>query len=96
MVNLNFQQPSLQSSVSHDYPEIILIYGFGSQILLSSLLKMVVLLNILWMYTFFFYSLNTKLKEQCLCKTEIFCKIINVFTDSFDQFNVSLQDKIQN
>ncbi len=54
MVNLYFQQPSLQSSVSHDYPEIILIYGFGSQILLSSLLKMVVLLNILWMYTLFF------------------------------------------
>ncbi len=32
MAKLNFQQPLLQSSVSHDPPEIILIRWFGAQV----------------------------------------------------------------
>ncbi len=63
MVNQNFQQPLLQSSVSHNYPEIILICWFGSQILLLSL-KMVVLLNILWMYNFFFLFFKYKVQKN--------------------------------
>ncbi len=32
-------------------------------------------------------------KEQCLFEIEIFCNIINVFTVTFDKFNVSLMNK---
>jgi len=31
---------------------------------------------------------NRKLKKQHLFESEIFCNIKNVFTDTFDQFNV--------
>ncbi len=63
MPKLNFQQPLLQFSVSHD-PEIILIYWIGGleiQFLLLSMFQTIVLLNIfvetmIYIYIFFFFS----------------------------------------
>ncbi len=35
----------------------------------------------------------SKLRNNNLFETELFCNIINVFTVTFDQFNVFLPDK---
>ncbi len=48
MVKLNFQQSLLLSSVSHDPSEIILIWWFGALETLLSMLKTVMLFNVLW------------------------------------------------
>ncbi len=37
--------------------------------------------------------MNRSSKDEYLFETEIFCKIINVFTVMFDQLNASLQNK---
>ncbi len=60
-------------------------------------LKTVVLLNIfVETVTLFFrvFLMNRSSKEQHLFEIEIFCNNINVFTDTFDQFNASLMKKV--
>ncbi len=78
MIKLNFQQSLLQSSVSHDLLEFILICLFA---LLSSVLccKTVVLINIFVetvKHSFQDSLMNKKIsKEQNLFKILIFCNI---------------------
>ncbi len=64
---LNFYQPLLQSSVSHDTSEIIIICWF---IIIIINVGTVVLLNIFLEPVIFFFlnSLNKKLKEKHLFK----------------------------
>ncbi len=66
------QQPLLQSSVSLDPSEIILICGFGAQ---ETFLNSKNSLNFSW-----FSDEQKSSKQQHLFKTEIFGYIINVFT----------------
>ncbi len=40
--------------------------------------------------------MNRKFKEYHLFEVEMVCNIINVFTVTFDQFNASLLNKINN
>ncbi len=40
--------------------------------------------------------MNKKFSEWHLFEMEIFCNIINVFTDSFDEFNATLSNKSNN
>jgi len=58
VVKLDFLASLLQSLVSHDPSEIILICWFGAQETLLSMLKTVVLLNILNSDTIFFKILQ--------------------------------------
>ncbi len=37
--------------------------------------------------------MNRKFKRTALFEIEIFCNIINIFTITFDQFNMSLMNK---
>ncbi len=69
-----FSASLLQSSVSHDPPEIILICWFA-----AIFVETMIFFRILWW--------KESSKEQHLFEIEI---IINAFTVSFDQFNVSL------
>ncbi len=73
----------LQSSVSHDPSEIKLICKFA--VLLLSVLKTVVMLQIITMIHFFMTCWSQK--------SSIFCSIINAFTVTFNQFNASLLNK---
>ncbi len=63
-------------------------------LLLSSMLKTVVLLHIFVDFFFMILWWIGHSKEHYLFKVEVFCKILNVFTVTFDQFNVSLLNKI--
>ncbi len=80
---------------SLDPSEIILICWFTAQetFLLLSMLKTVVLLHIFMETVILVFKdsfINRMLKSTAfIC----FCNIINVCTDTFDQFNASLQNK---
>ncbi len=92
-----FSASLLQSSVTHDPSEIILIYWFTAQeTFLSSMLRTTVLLKIFVEINgaiSFFLELEM-FKRTAFIKTELFCNIINVFTVViFDQFNASLHNK---
>jgi len=50
-------------------------------------------LSFLWVFFFFFWFLNKKLKKQHPFEMENFYNIINVFTVTFDQFSASLLNK---
>ncbi len=41
-----------------------------------------------------FHIFFSSLKELCIYEIEIFCNIINVFTVTFNQLNVSLLNKL--
>ncbi len=77
MIKAEFSASLLQSSVSHDPSEIILIYWFAAQ---DTFLIII------------FVKKNNN-KKQHLFKIEIFCNIIDVFTVNFDQCNASLLNK---
>ncbi len=85
-----FSASLLQSSVSHDSSEIILICWFAAQETFLININVensfcgngnIFHFRILWCVEI--------LKEQHLFEIEIFCYIINVFTVTFDQFNAS-------
>ncbi len=82
----------LQSSVSHDPSEIIIICWFAAQeiFLIILMLKTVVLHNILWkLWCILFFRIHRLIessKEQHLCEIDIFCNVINVFTVTLPLF----------
>ncbi len=84
MTKLNFQQPLLQSSVSHDPSEIILICRFDAQ---GTFLTIINVENRLFfqhssdLYRFWLIESS---KEHDLFEIEIFCRFTNVFTITFD------------
>ncbi len=94
MIKAEFSASLLQSSVSHDPSEIILICWFAAQ-------ETFLIINVenscaasyfsqwkLWNILIFKIPwLIESLKEQHLFETEIFCNIINVFTVTFNQIN---------
>ncbi len=78
MAKLNFQQPLLQSSVSHDPSEIK---------------KHCWKWLCCFLFFFQESKLTENSKEQHLIETEIFYNIIHVFTVSFDTFKASVLNK---
>ncbi len=93
VTRLNFQQPLHQSSVSHDLSESIhsamLISCSSNIFLLSSMLKIVLLLNIFVETVIHFfrdYLMNRSWKELHLFKIKIIGKIINVFSHFWSVF----------
>ncbi len=88
MIKAVFSASLLQSSVSHDPSEIILIYWFGPQ---ETFLIIINAENCL--YCLIFLWKQTESPKQHLFTIEIFCNLINVFTVTFDQFNASLLNK---
>ncbi len=54
------------------------------------MLKTIVLLNIFWENRWWIESSK---EEQHLFKIEVFCNIIEVFTDTFDHFNAYFMNK---
>ncbi len=74
--------------MSRDPSEIILICWFAAQetFLIIIMLKTV---DIFVAYILFFKILS-RIKKQRLFELETFCNIINVFTVTFNQYNVSL------
>ncbi len=81
----------LQSSVSHNPSEIIIIGCFDAQetfLIIFNVFKAVVSFCL---FVCFFRILWIECsKEQHVFEIEIFCEIINVVADTIDQFNVSL------
>ncbi len=79
MAKLNFQQPLLQSSVSHFLQKSKNIVENGCAVF----------------FLFFFQESKwtENSKEQHLIETEIFYNIIHVFTVSFDTFKASVLNK---
>jgi len=99
MAKLNSQQPLLLSSVSHDPSEIILLMLIccSGNFLLLLMLNTVVLLNVFVETNHFppriLWWIESS-EEPHLFEIRIFfCKIRNVFTLTFDQFNASLLNK---
>ncbi len=81
LIKAEFSASLLQSSVSHDPSEIIIIYWFNAE---NSCAAQRFCGN---RDSFF---LDT---DEYNVQKNIFCNIINVFTVTFDQFNVSLLNK---
>ncbi len=94
VIKAEFLTSLLQSSVSHDPLEIIIIFWFAAQ-------KTIVIIIIIMLKTaesifFRFPWWIESSEEQHLSEIEIFCNIINVFIFTFDQFKPSLLNKSSN
>ncbi len=88
----------LQSSVSHDPSEIILKCWFTAQETfiitnVENIKQLCCLMFLFKLWYIFIFRILWRIessKEQHLVKTEIMCKIMNVFPVTFDQFKAFL------
>ncbi len=89
MIKAVFPASLLQSSVSHDPSEIILICWFADQETSDYYQCWKQLCCFFWKPSYIFcmilWSIESS-KEQHLFETEIYCNIINVFNVTFDAF----------
>ncbi len=98
MIKAVFSASLLQSSVSHDSSEIILICWFAAPetfLIIISVENSCAAEYVSWCI---FFKILESSEEQHLYEIEIFCNIIFtvtlfVFTVTFDQFNASLLNK---
>ncbi len=93
MIKADFLTSLLQSSVSHDPLESIIIFWFAAQ---KTTIIIIIMLKTAESNFFRFPWWRESSEEQHLSEMEIFGNIINVFIFTFDQFKPSLLNKSSN